>query len=65
MRFIRLLPHVSGIFVINLHKGDGKRVHDFLTEEEWTGSFIVLGTTGSGKTTLIKYVHTQSKTILS
>ncbi len=57
MRFSRLLPHVSGIFA--MHTGDGKRVHDFLTEEEWTGSFIVLGTTGSGKTTLIKYVHTQ------
>jgi type IV secretory pathway VirB4 component len=41
-----------------MHTGDGKRVHDFLTEEEWTGSFIVLGTTGSGKITLIKYVHT-------
>jgi type IV secretory pathway VirB4 component len=32
-------------------------VHGFHVEEEWTGSFIVLGTTGSGKTTLIKYVN--------
>ena len=39
--------------------GDDKLVHNFPGEEEWTGKFVVLGTTGSGKTTLIKYVHTQ------
>jgi type IV secretory pathway VirB4 component len=47
------------IFAIILHTGSGKKskkVHSFHVEEEWTGSFIVLGTTGSGKTTLIKYV---------
>jgi type IV secretory pathway VirB4 component len=46
-----------------LHTGSGKKskkVHSFHVEEEWTGSFIVLGTTGSGKTTLIKYVNTMS-----
>jgi type IV secretory pathway VirB4 component len=42
----------------DLHKEAGKRVHNFHVEEEWTGSFVVLGTTGSGKTTLIKYVYT-------
>ena len=31
-----------------------ERVHDYEVEEEWSGTFIVLGTTGSGKTTLIK-----------
>ena len=42
--------------------GAGKRthedfkVHGFDVEQEWNGNFIVLGTTGSGKTTLIKCV---------
>lgn len=35
---------------------DAQNVHDFEVEEEWTGNYIVLGTTGSGKTTLIKYM---------
>ena len=34
------------------------KVHDFEVREEWSGNFIVLGTTGSGKTTLIKYMTT-------
>jgi type IV secretory pathway VirB4 component len=29
-------------------------VHNYEVEEEWRGNFIVLGTTGSGKTTMIK-----------
>jgi ABC-type Fe3+/spermidine/putrescine transport system ATPase subunit len=33
--------------------GEG-RIHDFHVDEEWHGNFIVLGTTGSGKTTLIR-----------
>jgi type II secretory ATPase GspE/PulE/Tfp pilus assembly ATPase PilB-like protein len=30
------------------------KVHNFEVVQEWSGNFIVLGTTGSGKTTLIK-----------
>ncbi len=35
--------------------GEGN-IHDFHIDDEWTGNFIVLGTTGSGKTTLIRYM---------
>ena len=33
--------------------GDGN-VHDYVEEGDWSGNFVVLGTTGSGKTTLIR-----------
>jgi len=37
-----------------LDDGEDGNVHCFAQEKDWTGNFIVLGTTGSGKTTLIR-----------
>jgi hypothetical protein len=36
-------------------------VHDHEEDKDWTGNFVVLGTTGSGKTTLIRYAPSRSE----
>ena len=41
-----------------LDDGEDGNVHSFAQEKDWTGNFIVLGTTGSGKTTLIRCTRT-------
>jgi hypothetical protein len=35
-------------------------IHDHETMQEWTGNFVVLGTTGSGKTTFIRFMTNQN-----
>eukprot|EP00960_Hanusia_phi_P035545 751779-Hanusia_phi.AAC.1 len=44
---------------------EGMMIHDFETHDEWNGNFIVLGTTGSGKTTLVRYMTEKSTQGLS
>ena len=47
----------QGLEAQRTEDGDGVwdgNVHDHEEGKDWTGNFVVLGTTGSGKTTLIR-----------